>query len=197
MKKLYLLVLCMISAMLVNAQAPVWNVKVGLGASSWMGDGFGSAKALFNQRIGVGVDIPLTGWVSFQTGLNWTSKGAKYSLVNDTKQTVNQNYFEMPLLAAFHIGTPKNFDVIISGIVGKTEQKADDVTSSWGTFNDACVGDIKIWDGLRRFDAGIQAGINLDFRHYIVGVEGEFGLARMWEKGPRNLGIFATFGYKF
>ena len=33
MKKLYLLVLCMISAMLVNAQAPVWNVKVGLGAS--------------------------------------------------------------------------------------------------------------------------------------------------------------------
>ena len=83
------------------------------------------------------------------------------------------------------------------GIVGKTEQKADDVTSSWGTFNDACVGDIKIWDGLRRFDAGIQAGINLDFRHYIVGVEGEFGLARMWEKGPRNLGIFATFGYKF
>ena len=51
MKKLYLLVLCMISAMLVNAQAPVWNVKVGLGASSWMGDGFGSAKALFNQRI--------------------------------------------------------------------------------------------------------------------------------------------------
>ena len=52
MKKLYLLVLCMISAMLVNAQAPVWNVKVGLGASSWMGDGFGSAKALFNQRIG-------------------------------------------------------------------------------------------------------------------------------------------------
>ena len=124
----------MISAMLVNAQAPVWNVKVGLGASSWMGDGFGSAKALFNQRIGVGVDIPLTGWVSFQTGLNWTSKGAKYSLVNDTKQTVNQNYFEMPLLAAFHIGTPKNFDVIISGggyigcgIVGKTEQKADDL----------------------------------------------------------------------
>ena len=82
MKKLYLLVLCMISAMLVNAQAPVWNVKVGLGASSWMGDGFGSAKALFNQRIGVGVDIPLTGWVSFQTGLNWTSKGAKYSLAN-------------------------------------------------------------------------------------------------------------------
>ena len=146
-------------------------------------------KLWFNQRIGVGVDIPLTGWVSFQTGLNWTSKGAKYSLVNDTKQTVNQNYFEMPLLAAFHIGTPKNFDVIISGggyigcgIVGKTEQKADDVTSSWGTFNDACVGDIKIWDGLRRFDAGIQAGINLDFRHYIVGVEGEFGLARMWEK---------------
>ena len=45
MKKLYLLVLCMISAMLVNAQAPVWNVKVGLGASSWMGDGFGSAKS--------------------------------------------------------------------------------------------------------------------------------------------------------
>jgi hypothetical protein len=65
------------------------------------------------------------------------------------------------------------------------------------SINDACVGDIKIWDGLRRFDAGIQAGINLDFRHYIVGVEGEFGLARMWEKGPRNLGIFATFGYKF
>lgn len=172
--------------------------------SSWMGDGFGSSKSLFNQRIGVGVDIPLTGWVSFQTGLNWTSKGAKYSLVGDTKQTVNQNYFEMPILAAFHIGTPKNFDVVIAGggyigygIVGKTEQKADDVTSSWATFNDACLNNVKIWDGLRRFDAGIQAGINLDFRHYLVGVEGEFGLARMWKNGPRNLAIFATVGYKF
>lgn len=204
MKKLYLLVLCVLSAMLVNAQRPMWNVKLGLGASSWMGDGFGSSKSLFNQRIGVGVDIPLTGWVSFQTGLNWTSKGAKYSLVGDTKQTVNQNYFEMPILAAFHIGTPKNFDVVIAGggyigygIVGKTEQKADDVTSSWATFNDACVSHVKIWDGLRRFDAGIQAGINLDFRHYLVGVEGEFGLARMWKDGPRNLAIFATVGYKF
>lgn len=190
--------------MLVNAQRPMWNVKLGLGASSWMGDGFGSSKSLFNQRIGVGVDIPLTGWVSFQTGLNWTSKGAKYSLVGDTKQTVNQNYFEMPILAAFHIGTPKNFDVVIAGggyigygIVGKTEQKADDVTSSWATFNDACLNNVKIWDGLRRFDAGIQAGINLDFRHYLVGVEGEFGLARMWKNGPRNLAIFATVGYKF
>ena len=202
MKKLYLLVLCVLSAMLVNAQRPMWNVKLGLGASSWMGDGFGSSKSLFNQRIGV--DIPLTGWVSFQTGLNWTSKGAKYSLLGDTKQTVNQNYFEMPILAAFHIGTPKNFDVVIAGggyigygVVGKTEHKTDDVTSSWATFNDACLNNVKIWDGLRRFDAGIQAGVNLDFRHYLVGVEGEFGLARMWKNGPRNLAIFATVGYKF
>ena len=76
MKKLYLLVLCVLSAMFVNAQETMWNFKIGLGASSWMGDGYGPAKALFNQRIGVGVDIPLTGWVSFQTGLNWASKGA-------------------------------------------------------------------------------------------------------------------------
>lgn len=57
---------------------------------------------------------------------------------------VNQNYFEMPLLAAFHVGTAANFDMVFSvgpylayGISGKRDVDVDDLTVSCNTFGDS------------------------------------------------------------
>lgn len=78
MKKLVLILVCAMSALFATAQTKItWNAEVGIGTSMWMGDGSDGSKAIFNPRVGVGIDIPLTGLVSFKTGLHWVSKGAK------------------------------------------------------------------------------------------------------------------------
>ena len=205
MKKLLLLVLCAFSVILVNAQTKVnWGLELGLGMSTWMGDGSDGAKAMFNPNVGVKLDIPLTGLVSFQTGLTYASKGVKSKKVDGVRAYINQNYLEMPLLAAYHLGTGKNFDVVLAagpypacGVGGKVEVESNDVTVSWSTFKSVDNQTEMYWKGLRRFDAGIRLGGGLDFDHWQVGLNGEFGLCRVVEKGPRNLTIFATVGFKF
>lgn len=201
MKKLLLLVACVFSFLGVGAQHRLhWGVEVGLGMSDWMGDHSSGYNAMFNPSVGVKLDIPLNGLVSFQTGLNWASKGVKCK-ENGVKISVNQNYLVMPLLAAFHIGTGKDFDVVLTagpylgvGVCGKTKGTVSDVTVSCPTFeNVPAVG----WKGLDRFDAGVRIGAGIDYSHFQIGLNGEFGCCNIQKDGPKNLGIFASFGYMF
>lgn len=188
-----------------------WSMEIGLGMSTWMGKDAGNSSALFNQKVGVGIDVPLSGLVSFQTGLNWVSKGAGVDMdlsgVNNLGRVdvhVNQNYFEMPLLAAFHVGTAANFDMVFTagpylayGVKGKQDIKVDDLTVSYNTFGDSEVNGVVI-PGLRRFDAGLMAGVALDFPRWTVGLDGEFGLCKLVSYSKtRNLAFFFTAAYKF
>lgn len=202
MKKFLLMMVCLFSMLTVTAQTKVtWSMELGLGMSTWMGKDANGSNPLFNPKVGVGIDVPLTGLVSFQTGLSWVSKGASYK-ENGTDITVDQNYFEMPLLAAFHVGTACKFDMVFTagpylalGVNGKVSQEIDDVTTSWGTFDDVKA---QSWNGLKRFDAGLQGGVALDFPKWTVGLDGEFGLCKIASgAAPRNLAFFFTVGYKF
>lgn len=202
MKKFLLMMVCLFSMLTVTAQTKVtWSMELGLGMSTWMGKDANGSNPLFNPKVGVGIDVPLTGLVSFQTGLSWVSKGASYK-ENGTDITVDQNYFEMPLLAAFHVGTACKFDMVFIagpylalGVNGKVSHEIDDVTTSWGTFDDVKA---QSWNGLKRFDAGLQGGVALDFPKWTVGLDGEFGLCKIASgAAPRNLAFFFTVGYKF
>ena len=204
MKKLVLLVVCICSMLAATAQTKVtWSMELGLGMSTWMGEGADGSNPLFNPKVGVGIDVPLTGLVSFQTGLTWASKGASHKEAGQ-KITVNQNYFEMPLLAAFHVGTACNFDMVFTagpylayGVNGKSSVELDDLTASWNSFGESMI-EGQIYEGLNRFDAGLQAGVALDFTKWTVGLDGEFGLCKVASgKSPRNLAFFFTVGYKF
>ena len=204
MKKLVLSLLCVFSMLFANAQTiTTLSVEAGLGLSTWMGNGANNSHAIFNQHVGIGVDIPLSGWFSFKTGLRWMSLGAMSEL-QDEDMKVNQNYFQMPILASLHIGTKQNFDVVVSagpyiayGAKGKTFRNVDDVKVSWDTFNDGQVRNVDIWKGLRRFDAGVEVGVSLDFPAWMIGLNGDFGLCRLQKNGPRNMGMFVSGGYKF
>lgn len=217
MKKLILLVVCICSLFTATAQTKVtWSMKLGLGMSTWMGKNADGSNPLFNTKVGVGLDVPLTGLVSFQTGLSWVSKGASLDVdltgadldlgsdLGVVDAHVNQNYFEMPLLAAFHVGTASNFDMVFTvgpylayGVNGKTSVDVDDLSVSVNSFGDSQVLGQNI-EGLKRFDAGLQAGVALDFAKWTVGLDGEFGFCKIASgKSPRNLAFFFTAGYKF
>lgn len=217
MKKLILLVVCICSIFTATAQTKVtWSMELGLGMSTWMGKNSDGSNPLFNTKVGVGLDVPLTGLVSFQTGLAWVSKGASLDVdltgadlgmgseIGVVDAHVNQNYFEMPLLAAFHVGTASNFDMVFTvgpylayGVNGKTSVDVDDLSVSVNSFGDSEVLRQKI-EGLNRFDAGLQAGVALDFAKWTVGLDGEFGFCKIASgKSPKNLAFFFTAGYKF
>lgn len=217
MKKLILLVVCICSMFTATAQTKVtWSMELGLGMSTWMGKNADGSNPLFNTKVGVGLDVPLTGLVSFQTGLAWVSKGASLDVdltgadlemgseIGVVDAHVNQNYFEMPLLAAFHVGTASNFDMVFTvgpylayGVNGKTSVDVDDLSVSVNSFGDSEVLRQKI-EGLNRFDAGLQAGVALDFAKWTVGLDGGFGLCKIASgKSPKNLAFFFTAGYKF
>ena len=117
---------------------------------------------------------------------------------------VNQNYFEMPLLAAFHVGTAANFDMVFTagpylayGVSGKRNIDIDDLAVSYNTFGESKI-EGEIVPGLRRFDAGVMAGVALDFKRWTVGLDGEFGCCKLASNSKtRNLAFFFTAGYKF
>ncbi|HIZ04381.1 MAG TPA: PorT family protein [Candidatus Phocaeicola gallistercoris] len=209
MKKILILMVCVCTSVIATAQTKVtWGVEAGVGFSSWMGEGASHSDALFNPRVGVSVDVPLTGLVSFQTGLDYESKGAQYK-IGGYDVTVDQNYLRMPLLAAFHLGTTANFDVVVRGgaylacgISGKNNVEDGDLTYSWSTFKDLDFpsSDPNVTEtlkGFHRFDAGFQVGAALDFTRWTVGMDAEFGLCRIQRDGPRNLSLFVGVGYKF
>lgn len=212
MKKIVCIVAGLFMALTMAAQTKVtWSMELGLGMSTWMGKDAGNSSPLFNQKVGVGIDVPLSGLVSFQTGLYWASKGASMDVTyedagvrNVMDMHVNQNYFEMPLLAAFHVGTAANFDMVFTagpylayGVNGKCSTDIEDLTVSYSTFGDSKING-EINPGLHRFDAGVMVGVALDFERWTVGLDGEFGCCKLASNSKtRNLAFFFTAGYKF
>ena len=212
MKKLILMLVCAFTTLTMAAQTKItWNMEFGLGVSGWIGDNADGSSGLFSQKVGIGLDIPLTGLVSFQSGLKWVAKGASsdfgYGELEDVDEDVkvNQNYLQMPLLAAFHVGTAAKFDMVFTvgpylayGVCGKSEYEIDDLTVSWDTFKDTKVKNAEVISAFNRFDAGIQLGIGLDFGRWTAGLDGEFGLCKVHSgDAPHNMGLYLKTGFKF
>ena len=206
MKRILFGIVGVLCTLTVAAQTKVtWSMELGLGMSTWMGKGSDHTNPIFSPKVGIGIDVPLSGLVSFQTGLTWVSKGTKVSSWLGKKDVqVNQNYFQMPLLAAFHVGTVSSFDMVFTagpylayGINGKSEFEVDDVTTSWNTFGNSRQEGI-LTDGLDRLDAGVQLGVAMDFPRWTVGVDGDFGFVKVASgHHPYNLAFYLTCAYKF
>lgn len=194
MKKLFFVILLSLAALGASAQSELrWNVNAGVGMANWYGGDAGT-DAKFAYKVGVGLEVPFANtdvW-SFQTGLNFISKGAKGAGITDDWDvvdiTVNQLYLELPLMVGARLHTASNFDMLFKagpylayGVGGKTED--------YDTFGD---------DGLKRFDAGLGVGVAFEFDKIVVGVETGVGLAKLvGSASAYNLSALLAVGYKF
>lgn len=174
MKKLAFFILLSLVTLGVSAQSNLkWNVNAGIGMSNWYGDDTDGTDAKFAYKVGIGLEVPFanTNIWSFQTGLNFISKGVKGDGVTDAWDvvdvTINQLYLELPLMVGARIHTASNFDLLFKGgpylaygVGGKT--KIDGVSEKADTFGD---------DGLKRFDAGLGLGVAFEFGNIVVGIE--------------------------
>ena len=148
MKKLAFFILLSLVTLGVSAQSNLkWNVNAGIGMSNWYGDDTDGTDAKFAYKVGIGLEVPFanTNVWSFQTGLNFISKGVKGNGVTDAWDvvdvTINQLYLELPLMVGARIHTASNFDLLFKGgpylaygVGGKT--KIDGVSEKADTFGD-------------------------------------------------------------
>lgn len=149
-----------------------FGVKGGFNMSNLYnnGDDVDDNNILYGFNAGVYATLPISDFVAIQPELLFTTKGAKleYSGPINGDAKFKLNYIELPLLVRVNI--TKNFNVHAGGY-------ASYLVSSKVTGD----GDINFneeidTDDLNKFDAGISAGIGVDFNPVSIGVRYNYGL---------------------
>ena len=197
MKKLAFFVFFSLITLGAFSQAQVkWNVNAGIGMASWYGDDTDGTDAKFAYKIGVGMEVPFNQVWSFQSGLNFISKGVSGKSYTDNwntaDATANQLYLELPLMVGARIHTASNFDLLFKagpylayGVGGKIKVESDKAD----TFGD---------EGLKRFDAGLGLGVAFEFNKIVLGIETSTGLTKLQSGADaQNISAMLTVGYKF
>lgn len=134
------------------------------------GDDVNDNNILYGFNAGVYATLPISDFVAIQPEVLFTTKGAKleYSGLVDGDAKFKLNYIEVPLLVRVNI--TKNFNVHAGGYASYLVSSK--VTGS---------GDIEFnedvnRDDLNKFDAGIAAGVGVDFDPISIGVRYNYGL---------------------
>lgn len=150
-----------------------FGVKGGFNMSNLYnsGDDVDDNNVLYGFNAGVYATLPISDFIAIQPELLFTTKGAELEYSNafasgNTKFKLN--YIEVPLLV--RVNVTKNFNVHAGGYASYLVSSK--VTGS-GTFDFEQEIDR---DDLNKFDAGISAGVGLDFSPFSVGVRYNYGL---------------------
>lgn len=193
MKKGLILVLFALVSVVSYSQVS-WNAKVGMNMSN-ISEMEGDMKIGYN--LGVGMEYAFTDMWSIQPSLLFSAKGTKYDLGSEGDITVNPLYLELPIMAAARFAISDNMNIVVSagpyfafGVGGKVSGEGDDDMDVFGE------------DGLdaKRFDAGIGVGVAWEINKFFVGVNGSFGLAKLYDvedDAPKNTNFSIGVGYKF
>lgn len=220
MKKIFFLALFAILGMTASyAQSVGFNVKAGAGIANMNGDADGDP--LFSYKVGVGAEIGLGGNWALQPTLFFVRKGTTNEIreefegeVSKLKSTINANYLELPIMAAYRISLPSTNVVLNAGpylaygLNGKYKFESDEEKTKTNTFGK---------DAFKRFDCGLGVGVAFEFGKFIAGIDANFGLANIapsgkdndqpnmevadmeFDKDPKihNMAAHITIGYKF
>ncbi|WP_281631848.1 porin family protein [Flavobacterium luteolum] len=150
-----------------------FGVKGGFNMSNLYdsGDNVDDNNVLYGFNAGVYATLPISDFVAIQPELLFTTKGAKLEYNNafasgDAKFRLN--YIELPLLV--RVNVTKNFNIHAGGY-------ASYLVSSKVSGNGTVDFDQDIdTDDLNKFDAGLSAGVGVDFNPISVGLRYNYGL---------------------
>ena len=210
MKKLFVLAFAMTMAKTASAQI-TWNAKLGGGLAFCAGmNDEGDTKAKFVGKVGVGIEAPLTANFSLMPSLEFAMKGTKWSIKEyisgysvDVDETYSPMYLQIPILGAYRLNLNDDWNMTLKigpyfayGISGKVEAEASTsgVTAS---------GDVDLFSDLdaKRFDAGVDVGIDFEYHRFVVGLEFERGFVSFApddeDINVYNQALYVTVGYKF
>lgn len=150
-----------------------FGVKGGFNMSNFLSDDdeVSDENILYGFNAGVYSTLPISDFVAIQPEILFTTKGSELEYNNalaSGNAKFKLNYIEVPLLVRVNI--TKNFNVHAGGYASYLVSSK--VTGSGDIdFNE----DVDT-DDLNKFDAGIAAGIGVDFSPISVGLRYNYGL---------------------
>lgn len=148
-----------------------FGVKGGFNMSNLYSNDANDDNVLYGFNAGVYATLPISDFIAIQPEILFTTKGAELDY-NNAFATGNAkfrlNYIEVPLLVRVNI--TKNFNVHAGGY-------ASYLVSSKVTGDGDINFDQEInTDDLNKFDAGLSAGVGVDFNPVSIGLRYNYGL---------------------
>ena len=200
--KLSLVIALLGMVSLVGAQNTSFSIKGGLNMSNFYGDELSDKNMKTGFHIGVGADFEFAPNMAIQSGLLFTSKGAKYTTdLVSTELNANANFLQLPLHFAYKIDVMPGTRVVLHagpyvayGIGGKTSAGNVEVD----TFKDDAF--LDVLNGLKPFDAGIGLGVGAEFGPILLDLGWDMGLtnlSRVSGYDVKTQNAYLSVGYKF
>lgn len=206
MKKLKSLLVVALVGMVsfVGAQTPSLSVKGGLNMSNFYGDDLSDKSMRAGFHAGIGADFDFAPNMAIQSGLFFTSKGAKYTAdVLDTELNVNANFIQLPLHFAYKIDVMPGTRVVLHagpylayGVGGKAKVN---IAGEDRLENDTFDSDF----GLKKFDSGLGLGVGAEFGVLLVDIGWDMGLVNLsraegrYGEKIKTQNAYITLGFKF
>jgi len=175
-------------------------------------------------KLGVGGQLDMNDRITLETGLYYYAKGWKEDdkevfaydeagnkvYDDDGKEvtgwmnvSTNANYVELPVLAHFRITGDRERGLYVTagpyvayGVGGKTKTSGD--TEQQGAARLFYTKNTFGQDGMKRFDAGLSAGLGYRFTDNIdASCMAEFGLLNVNSNKDKLFAVVVTLGYRF
>lgn len=168
-----------------------WSVKAGVGMSSVVGSD-ADTKNVISYKAGISYDFGLSEKFSIIPGVEFVTKGFKSDAIDGN---ISMSYLQVPIHAAYKFSISDNM---------KLSVKAGPYVA-YGLFGSDIEwyggGDTNVFDsdgGFKRFDAGVNAGVSVDFSSFTIGVEYSRGLTKLDSDYKQyNQAFGVVVGYKF
>lgn len=158
----------------VNNGSPQFGVKGGVNFSNMYTDDVNDNNVLTSFNAGIYALIPITEFAAFQPEVLYSRKGSELTYDNAFAEGTYKfklNYIEVPLLVKGNL--TKNISVHAGPYFAYLIDAQVKNETSNGNFN---FEDEYDNDDFNKFDAGLSAGIGLDFESIGIGARYNYGL---------------------
>lgn len=148
-----------------------FGVKGGFNMSNLYNNNADDENILYGFNAGVYATLPISDFIAIQPEILFTTKGAELEYNNAFVSGTGKfklNYIEVPLLV--RVNVTKNFNIHAGGYASYLVSSK---VSGDGDFN--FDEDIDT-DDLNKFDAGLSAGVGVDFNPISIGLRYNYGL---------------------
>lgn len=208
MRKMKFSLIAAMLIMVTAASAQVnLGVKGGVNMSNFYGDELDDRKAKVGFHIGLAADYEFMYNSAIQTGLFFTTKGAKYegSLGSVSGEiSVNPMYLQLPVHYAYKLDVSPGTRIVFHagpyaayGVGGKTKFKVSSGNGSAERDGENVFGDDKL---LKPFDAGLGLGVGAEFGPILIDLGWDMGLVNISNVSNGNIknqNAYLSVGYKF
>lgn len=224
MKRIFLTLLlsAVVSTVFYIQAQEGWSLgaKAGLNISSAGGD-YSDAKSRVGYNFGIIADYNFSKSVFFRTGLDFTSKGAKYKYfwgniesdgTGTQKNYYRLNYLQLPLSIGYRMAATNNINLIIhaGGYLAYGVYAREKYTSHSWCGTPPVSPDVEMINkgfddsGMHAFDAGLLGGVGFEYKQYMLLINYDLGLyntmSGLYDGGDpswKNRNWSFSLGYKF